>query len=202
MNSMPQQAVTNGYRNIEYLRPQLSTASTVVVMNESPPWRRNSSARASFTRFASSRETGLGIALRIESTGIVRSGSWLRPRWLLWTIARDGEPRRADLPPDPPGDGVVRAAVHGERRGARGVRALGDRARRARARGDLHARGARDRLGGRHARAAGRRGGAAAADRRAHARRRRRLSELLDRARRIPARAGFVRPLDRRNPAR
>src|SRR5258705_12776898 len=70
MNSMPQHAVTNGYRNIEYLRPQLSTASTVVVMNESPPWRRNSSARASWTRFASSRGTGLGIARRIESTGI------------------------------------------------------------------------------------------------------------------------------------
>src|SRR5262245_11734608 len=75
MNSMPQHAVTNGYRNIEYLRPQLSTASTVVVMNESPPWRRNSSARASLTRLASSRVTGLGIALRIESTGMVDNDS-------------------------------------------------------------------------------------------------------------------------------
>src|SRR5262245_65638347 len=46
MNSMPQHAVTNGYRNIEYLRPQLSSASTFVVWNESAPWRRNSSARA------------------------------------------------------------------------------------------------------------------------------------------------------------
>src|SRR6185436_11502161 len=114
MNSMPQHAVTNGYRNIEYLRAQLSTASTVVVMNESPPWRRNSSARASFTRFASSREMGLGMALRIESTGIDSPGggqtrTFAHPtvalRGLPWTIARDGEPGRADIPPDPPRDG-------------------------------------------------------------------------------------------------
>jgi hypothetical protein len=37
MNSMPQHAVTNGYKNIEYLRDQLKTASTVVVAKESPP---------------------------------------------------------------------------------------------------------------------------------------------------------------------
>src|SRR2546426_12531367 len=127
MNSIPQHAVTNGYRNIEYLRPQLSTASTVVVMNESPPWRRNSSARASFTRFASSRDTGLGIARRIESTGIAwvpapepRLASaagwwanedvcppyWLRPRGLARTIALPhAEQRRARSAPDPPQPG-------------------------------------------------------------------------------------------------
>jgi len=37
MNSMPQQAVTKGYRNIEYLRPQLKTESTFVVRKESFP---------------------------------------------------------------------------------------------------------------------------------------------------------------------
>src|SRR5258705_6570401 len=121
MNSMPQPAVTNGYRNIEYLRPQFSTASTVVVMNESPPWRRNSSARASFTRLASSRDTGLGIARRIESTGIARlsppggqTRTFAHPtvalRGLPWTIAlSNGEQI----------DRVGRAPVHRERRGAR-----------------------------------------------------------------------------------
>src|SRR5215470_2653814 len=40
MNSMPQQAVTNGYRKKLYLRPQFTTASTVVVRKESCPCRR------------------------------------------------------------------------------------------------------------------------------------------------------------------
>ena len=37
MNSIPQQAVTNGYRNIEYLRAHAITESTRVVWNESAP---------------------------------------------------------------------------------------------------------------------------------------------------------------------
>src|SRR4030095_29051 len=41
---------------------------------------RNSSARWSWTRFASSRDTGFGIARRIESTGIARAGLLVRPR--------------------------------------------------------------------------------------------------------------------------
>ena len=37
MNSIPQQAVTNGYRNIEYLRAHPITESSRVVWNESAP---------------------------------------------------------------------------------------------------------------------------------------------------------------------
>ena len=68
MNSIPQQAVTNGYRNIEYLRAQFMTESTVVVMKESPPWRRNSTARVVAMRSASSLEIGLRITLRTLSS--------------------------------------------------------------------------------------------------------------------------------------
>src|SRR5262245_23651567 len=61
MNSMPQHAVTNGYRNIEYLRAQLKTASTVVVRKVSWPWRRTST-------MASARALGDGASDRTTRT--------------------------------------------------------------------------------------------------------------------------------------
>ena len=82
--------------------------------------------------------------------------------------------------PTPASAGVVGAPVHGERRRARGIRALGDR-RGGFARAATNARGARDRFGGRHlARRVGVGSGCPGST--GDARRRRRLPELRDRA--------------------
>ena len=211
---MPQHAVTNGYRNIEYLRPQLSTASTVVVMNESPPWRRNSSARASFTRLASSRDTGLGIALRIESTGIVLalcagSGGQTRrlptlrcARGLPWTIALpDGQQRRAD---DPTRQALAWSVHLFTASGAvLAVFALWEIGRGGFARAAIYmlAALAIDSVDGTLARRVG------VAERLPRIDGRRLddvvdYPELRDRAGGVPARAGRVRPLERRGAAR
>ena len=83
MNSMPQHAVTNGYRKNEYFRPQFTTASTVVVRNESCPCRR-----ISWRSGIGPEYTGLGYAVpvRLVSAWLVHLYTASSAVFGLWAV--------------------------------------------------------------------------------------------------------------------